>query len=289
MWDLLSENSKQILVAAQFESQKLGMNYIGSEHLMLGILDHRHNTACRELRVLGVDIDAFREKILELAHKKEQKVSEVFTLSARSARIIEIAAKIAKALGKAQVGSEHILLGLLREGIGLPAKILKSDYGITYEMTLEELYGIKELNFIDYKDSPKWTPDELSTLESRIQFEAIQKKVRQGKFDEIKRLLDYLGDLFKSVGQPDLCDEIAALRKKCFDAMEEKRERFDSRIPHENLMQTTGKDSFCHSNMDTEKSSVTKGEDGITITISIDKSYLKQAIEEAIRNSLGGR
>lgn len=296
MWDNFSQNLQQILVAAQVESSRLGVDYIGSEHLLLGILKHRHNTACRELKTLGVDLKDLENRILESVPKNQVKSPVSFSFSARATRIIEVAHAFVKTLNHEVIGSEHILLGLLREGNGKPAKILIKEFEVTYKMLLEELYDIEELKVVNFMDSVQYVEKELKTLEENFHKTSIQRQMSDGRIEEMIHLLYYLGDLFDSLNRSDLKQEILRFKDKALsslsyegsdEAIRDQKKILDVRLhdPEEKYRNPSLRDnsiifsgntpadaSHSHSNLN----------GGLSVTINIDGSLIKKTIREAV-------
>lgn len=298
MWDNFSQNLQQILVAAQVESSRLGVDYIGSEHLLLGILKHRHNTACRELKTLGVDLRKLENAILDCIPKNHAKSPVTFYFSARATRIVEVAHAFVKSLNHEVIGSEHILLGLLREGNGKPAKILIKEFEITYKMLLEELYGIEELKLLNFMDSVQYVERELKILEENFHKSSIQRQMSDGRIEELIHLLDYLGDLFDSLKRSDLRNEILLFKDKALSSLtyegndetirnrkmkldesekdrDRKKEPEDSAFPNQDK---TSSDEILRETSRLESSF----NGGLSVTINIDGSILKKTIRDAV-------
>ncbi|MCE1248634.1 MAG: hypothetical protein LWY06_18500 [Firmicutes bacterium] len=283
MWEHLSENSKQILTGAYIEAGKLGVSYLGSEHIMLAILTHRHNTACRELKTLGVDLAEFREKLLEKAKRQDREPAGEITFSARSARILEISLAIAISLEKKLIGTEHILLAMMKEGIGLPAVILRDCYAVTSETILEELYGIRDLESKHYSAIKEITGSGgLRKVEDKIRIVNIRKKVMEGKIEEIIHTTDYLGDLLESIDRHDLKDELDKIKNRIVQSY---KGAVEQATPVSKKLTAEQENDFSDSYIET-KPGFSDSDQGITVSIQISKSMLKDLIREAIGESL---
>ncbi len=296
MWDNFSQNLQQILVAAQVESSRLGVDYIGSEHLLLGILKHRHNTACRELKTLGVDLKTLENRILECIPKNQVKSPVNFSFSARATRIIEVAHAFVKTLNHEVIGSEHILLGLLREGNGKPAKILIKEFEVTYKMLLEELYDIEELKVVNFMDSVQYVEKELKVLEENFHKTSIQRQMSDGRIEEMIHLLYYLGDLFDSLNRSDLKDEVLQFKDRALsslsyegsdEAIKDQKKKLDVHLQDIGR----GKERYLFDcggmnlsgNLSREISPLQNSMNGgISVTINIDGSVIKKTIREAV-------
>jgi len=145
----LSQKAKEALGQAKKEAEKIENNYIGSEHILLGIIEHRNNSASKILQSLSVDPERLKIKILEKASWGRKTLEEEFTLTSRARRIFEKAMEECRRLGKTEIGTEHIILGLLAEGEGIAARTLIQDFKLNREDILTKL---KEENLIEISE-----------------------------------------------------------------------------------------------------------------------------------------
>jgi len=126
MWERFTERAKHVVSAAREEATRLGSEYVRTEHILLGLCREPEGIASRALENLGVDIEA-------LAHEIEQQVqpgtSEVsgdeIAFTPRAKKVLELAVDEARRFNHSYIGTEHILLGLLKEGEGIAAKVLQ--------------------------------------------------------------------------------------------------------------------------------------------------------------------
>jgi predicted dehydrogenase len=140
---VLTPRAQQVLAFARKEAARFGHQFIGTEHLLLGLLLLGQGVACNVLNRLGVKIDLVRAKVAEaIGPSGDQKVPKIIPYTPRVKRILAMAEKEAHALNHTFVGTEHLLLGLLQDKDGLAARILR-DYGVkageTRNAILEEL------------------------------------------------------------------------------------------------------------------------------------------------------
>jgi ATP-dependent Clp protease ATP-binding subunit ClpC len=112
-------------VLAQEESQRLSHNYIGSEHLLLGLLAEREGVAARALESLNVTLTAAREQVEEIIGPGQQTPRGHIPFTPRAKKILELALREALTMGSEVIDTEHLLLGLLDEGDGVGAQILQ--------------------------------------------------------------------------------------------------------------------------------------------------------------------
>ncbi|MFZ7119697.1 MAG: ATP-dependent Clp protease ATP-binding subunit [Eubacteriaceae bacterium] len=138
-----TEKAQKVLMLSQEEAKKMNHNYIGSEHLLLGLIKEDEGIAAVALKNLGVDYEEVKNEIEELVGKGEEEVKEIIGYTPRTKKILELSLMEARALNQSYIGTEHILLGLIREGEGVGVKIL-SDMNMDFEKVREEI--IKLLN-----------------------------------------------------------------------------------------------------------------------------------------------
>jgi len=128
MWDRFTEGGQKVITWAMEEAHRLGHNYLGTEHILLGILRDHNNLAVTTLEKLGVvpaELKARVEELLGASHQVESfYVGAQIALTPRAKRVLELAYAEAKELGHPYVGTEHLLLGLLREEEGVAARSL---------------------------------------------------------------------------------------------------------------------------------------------------------------------
>ncbi len=127
-----SKRARRCLAYAQEEAQRLNHPYIGTEHLLLGLVREENGVAARVLRSLGVEAYKVRSAVEEIIGLGEEKVTGKIGLSPRTKRIIELAVNQARSMGTAYVGTEHLLLALVEEGEGVAVDVLQS-LGVSLE------------------------------------------------------------------------------------------------------------------------------------------------------------
>ncbi|MCR4433723.1 MAG: ATP-dependent Clp protease ATP-binding subunit [bacterium] len=131
MWDRFSEGGQRVITLAMEEAHRLGHNYLGTEHLLLGIIKEGNNIAVQALEKMGVSLTALRTRVEEMittSHRVESfYMGAQIALTPRAKRVLELAYTEAKELGHPYVGTEHLLLALLREGEGVAARALEEE------------------------------------------------------------------------------------------------------------------------------------------------------------------
>jgi ATP-dependent Clp protease ATP-binding subunit ClpC len=111
-------------VLAQEEAQRLGNNYIGTEHILLGIISEGESLAAKVLETLGVNLAKVRQEVEAIVGRGGQTVQQEMVFTPRAKRVIELAFEEARQLNHNYIGTEHLLLGLIREGEGVAARVL---------------------------------------------------------------------------------------------------------------------------------------------------------------------
>jgi ATP-dependent Clp protease ATP-binding subunit ClpA len=124
--DKFTERTRKVLTHAREEAQRLRHNYIGTEHLLLGMLREGESVAARVLNSAGVDLTNARDAVESMIGHGDRIVLGDIGLTPRSRKVIELAVNEARRLNHRHVGTEHLLLGLVREGEGIGANVLKS-------------------------------------------------------------------------------------------------------------------------------------------------------------------
>jgi excisionase family DNA binding protein len=123
-FDRFTERSRRVLTLAQEESARFNHNYIGTEHLLLGLLRETESVGARALASMGVEPEGVRSAIEAIVGRGQQTAMGEVGLTPRAKRAIELAVEEARRLGHHYVGTEHLLLGLVREGEGVAANVL---------------------------------------------------------------------------------------------------------------------------------------------------------------------
>jgi len=125
--DKFTERARRVLTLAQEEAQRFNHNYIGTEHLLLGLVREGEGVAAKVLHNLGVDLQKVRSAVEFIIGRGDKPVtSESLGLTPRAKKVIELAIDEARRMGHPYIGTEHLLLGLVREGEGIAAGVLES-------------------------------------------------------------------------------------------------------------------------------------------------------------------
>lgn len=136
-FDRFTKRARRVLTLAQEEAQRLNHPYIGTEHLLLGLAQEESGVSAQVLRSLGVDQEAVRQTLEEMIGRGEVKISGRIGLTPRTKRVIELAVEEARRLGHPYIGTEHLLLALVREGEGIAVDLLEG-LGVSIERVRQE-------------------------------------------------------------------------------------------------------------------------------------------------------
>jgi ATP-dependent Clp protease ATP-binding subunit ClpC len=144
MFERFTDRARRVVVLAQEEARELGHDYIGTEHFLLGLIHEGDGVAVKVLGRLGVSPDDVRSRVLEAIGRGEHENAEHIPFTPRAKEVLELSLRESRQIGHDYIGTEHLLLGLLREGQGVAAQVL-SDAGVTLDQArrqvLELLYG----------------------------------------------------------------------------------------------------------------------------------------------------
>jgi ATP-dependent Clp protease ATP-binding subunit ClpC len=134
MFERFTGDARDVIVRAQGEARELRHNYIGTEHILLGLLDEHPGVARDALESLGLSLELARADVVEIVGLGDQQVAAgQIPFTPRAKKVLELALREALALGHNYIGTGHLLLALTREGEGVAARILL-DHGLTDEL-----------------------------------------------------------------------------------------------------------------------------------------------------------
>ena len=138
MFERFTERARKVVVLAQEEARHFNHNYIGTEHLLLGLLREEEGVAARALRALDLTVEGARERVASIVGYGSEGPGPQAPFTPRSKKVLELALREAMQLGHNYIGTEHILLGLVREGEGVANQVL-SNLGVEPEEVSEEV------------------------------------------------------------------------------------------------------------------------------------------------------
>ena len=144
MFERFTDRARRVVVLAQDEARSLNHNYIGTEHLLLGLITEGEGVAAKALESLDINKDAVRAAVIDIIGEGEKPVEGHIPFTPRAKRVFELSLREALQLGHNYIGTEHLLLGLLKEGEGVASQVLiklGADLGKVRQTVIELLSG----------------------------------------------------------------------------------------------------------------------------------------------------
>src|SRR6201993_1579145 len=125
MFERFTDRARRVVVLAQEEARMLNHNYIGTEHILLGLIHEGEGVAAKALESLGISLEAVRQQVEEIIGQGQAAPTGPIPFTPRAKKVLELSLREALQLGHNYIGTEHILLGLIREGEGVAAQVLQ--------------------------------------------------------------------------------------------------------------------------------------------------------------------
>jgi ATP-dependent Clp protease ATP-binding subunit ClpA len=200
--------AQEALALAREQADHFNHNFVGTEHLLLGLIALRQGTAVSVLRKMGIDLESVRAEVVRhVGTGPDQKMIGNIPYTPRVKKILALAAKEAKALNHSYVGTEHMLLGLLREGDGVGARVLKN-FNVDLEKTRQEV--LKELDpnkpmppahMLPASTAVPLTPGSQTPMTTNSQYEPVDTSLHYDVYcrEPAGKMLVYRNVLFKSL------------------------------------------------------------------------------------------
>src|SRR2546426_820950 len=216
MFERFTDRARRVVVLAQEEARMLNHNYIGTEHILLGLIHEGEGVAAKALESLGIALEGVRQQVEEIIGQGQQAPSGHIPFTPRAKKVLELSLREALQLGHNYIGTEHILLGLIREGEGVAAQVLVklgADLNRVRQQVLQLLSGYqgKEPSESGSSGRGEGTPSSSLVLD---QFgRNLTSAAREGKLDpvigrekEIERVMQVLSRRTKNnpvlIGEP---------------------------------------------------------------------------------------
>jgi len=214
MFERFTDRARRVVVLAQEEARMLNHNYIGTEHILLGLIHEGEGVAAKALESLGISLEGVRSQVEEIIGQGQQAPSGHIPFTPRAKKVLELSLREALQLGHNYIGTEHILLGLIREGEGVAAQVLVklgADLNRVRQQVIQLLHG-----YTQGKEPASTGPSESTPSTSLVldQFgRNLTQAAREGKLDpvigrekEIERVMQVLSRRTKNnpvlVGEP---------------------------------------------------------------------------------------
>ena len=214
MFERFTDRARRVVVLAQEEARMLNHNYIGTEHILLGLIHEGEGVAAKSLESLGVSLESVRSQVEEIIGQGQQAPSGHIPFTPRAKKVLELSLREALQLGHNYIGTEHILLGLIREGEGVAAQVLVklgADLNRVRQQVIQLLSGYQGKEPLTSGAPNEGTPSTSLILD---QFgRNLTQAARDGKLDpvigrekEIERVMQVLSRRTKNnpvlIGEP---------------------------------------------------------------------------------------
>jgi ATP-dependent Clp protease ATP-binding subunit ClpC len=144
MFERFTDRARRVVVLAQEEARMLNHNYIGTEHILLGLVREGEGVAAKALEAMDISLNGVREQVQEIIGEGSHAPSGHIPFTPRAKKVLELSLREALQLGHNYIGTEHILLGLIREGEGVAAQVLGklgADLGSVRQQVIQLLSG----------------------------------------------------------------------------------------------------------------------------------------------------
>ncbi len=186
MFERFTERARKVVVRAQDEARFLKQNYIGTEHLLLGLIDEKEGIAAKVLLSLNIPIESIRASVMDAVTKGSSESYEHIPFTPRAKKVLELALREALQMGHNYIGTEHILLGLLREGEGVAARVLNS-LGISLEIAKGKIKDVlSKYPFVSQSESSAYNRPPKRVLKTLNQYgKDLTNLAREGKLDPV--------------------------------------------------------------------------------------------------------
>ena len=187
MFERFTDRARRVVVLAQEEARMLNHNYIGTEHILLGLIHEGEGVAAKALESLGISLAAVRQQVEEIIGQGEDPPQGHIPFTPRAKKVLELSLREAQQLGHNYIGTEHILLGLICEGEGVAAQVLVklgADLNRVRQQVIRLLHGYQENDPEAAPGSrrrgrlPSDVPARVNMIESRLS--AIEQRVGPG-------------------------------------------------------------------------------------------------------------
>ncbi len=214
MVERFTDRARRVVVLAQEEARMLNHNYIGTEHILLGLIHEGEGVAAKALESLGISLEGVRAQVEEIIGQGQQAPSGHIPFTPRAKKVLELSLREALQLGHYYIGTEHILLGLIREGEGVAAQVLVklgADLNRVRQQVIQLLSGYQGKEAVQTGGPAEGTPSTSLVLD---QFgRNLTQAAREGKLDpvigrenEIERVMQVLSRRTKNnpvlIGEP---------------------------------------------------------------------------------------
>jgi ATP-dependent Clp protease ATP-binding subunit ClpC len=212
MFERFTDRARRVVVLAQEEARMLGHNYVGPEHVLLGLIHEGHGVAARALTELGVGLDEVRQQVEELIGQGDEAPSGHIPFTPQAKRVLELSLREALQLGHNYIGTEHILLGILREGENMAARVLVQMGADLNRVRLEVIRLLApraEAEAMSLGESPP-PPGEIRTARGATRYAARYDVLLTELRNSLASIADRLTTIERHLGLPERAEDVGA-------------------------------------------------------------------------------
>ena len=157
VFERFTERARRVVVLATEEARRLGHNYIGTEHILLGLVHEGEGVAAKALESLEISLEDVRQQVEEIIGEGGSPPTGHIPFTPRAKKVLELSLRESRHLGHNYIGTEHILLGLIREGEGVGPQVL-TKHGVSMERVREEVVSLLQ-DYVHQEDPAKPGPE----------------------------------------------------------------------------------------------------------------------------------
>jgi ATP-dependent Clp protease ATP-binding subunit ClpA len=188
LFERFTDRARRVVVLSQEEARLLSHNYIGTEHILLGLIAEREGVAARALEELEISLEAVRGQVQEIIGEGQENPSGHIPFTPRAKKVLELSLREALQLGHSYIGTEHILLGLVREGEGVAAQVLVK-LGAHLDRVRRQVIELLE----DYAGKGQAHPEGLTGSGARVQTTPLMDDDSARVMDNARRIAGRTG------------------------------------------------------------------------------------------------
>jgi hypothetical protein len=198
MFERFTDRARRVVVLAQEEARHLNHNYIGTEHILLGLIHESEGIAARALTELDISLEAVRAQVVEIVGRGAEAPTGHIPFTPRAKKVLELSLREALSLGHNYIGTEHILLGLIREGEGVAAQVLVK-LGASFDRVRQQVIQI-------LADASQLQAEQVGGVQSRISQQQALAMVAGGpgvyrdEPAELVRVVPLAREVFRGLG-----------------------------------------------------------------------------------------
>ncbi len=188
MFERFTDRARRVVVLAQEEARMLNHNYIGTEHILLGLIHEGQGVAAKAIESVGISLDEVREQVEEMIGRSTSAPTGHIPFTPRAKKVLELALREALELGHNYIGTEHLLLGVMREGEGVGAQVLVklgADRSRVREQVIQLLqFPEPEARITKVEEPPEegpYCPQCRSKLEDTASYRVLDVKEHRGE------------------------------------------------------------------------------------------------------------